>query len=97
MTFDFAPKGIDPDITASLQIYDRLRPVKEALGIKDLTDGEMQVFAMVALHTGLDPFTKQIYAIKRGGRVTHQTAYRRLPLDRRTDDRAIRGFGRGDI
>ena len=73
MTFDFAPKGIDPDITASLQIYDRLRPVKEALGIKDLTDGEMQVFAMVALHTGLDPFTKQIYAIKRGGRVTHQT------------------------
>lgn len=65
--------GIDPDVSASLQIYERIKPLKDALGIGNLTDGEMQVFALVARYTGLDPFTKQIYAIKRGGKVTHQT------------------------
>lgn len=75
MTTDFAlqPSGIDPDVSASLAIYERIKPLKDALGIGNLTDGEMQVFALVARYTGLDPFTKQIYAIKRGGKVTHQT------------------------
>lgn len=67
------PSGIDPDVSAALQIYERIKPLKDALGVRDLTDGELQVFAYVARFTGLDPFTKQIYAIKRGGRVTHQT------------------------
>jgi phage recombination protein Bet len=75
MTTEFAlqPTGIDPDVSASLAIYERIKPLKDALGIGNLTDGEMQVFALVARYTGLDPFTKQIYAIKRGGKVTHQT------------------------
>jgi phage recombination protein Bet len=75
MTTEFAlqPTGIDPDVSASLQIYERIKPLKDALGIGNLTDGEMQVFALVARYTGLDPFTKQIYAIKRGNKVTHQT------------------------
>lgn len=63
----------DPDVAAAMQVYERIQPLKDALGLKDLTVGEMQLFAMVAHHTGLDPFTKQIYAIKRGGKVTHQT------------------------
>lgn len=76
MTFTetaLVPGGIDPDVSASLAIYERIKPLKDALGIGNLTDGEMQVFALVARYTGLDPFTKQIYAIKRGGKVTHQT------------------------
>lgn len=65
--------AVDPDVSAALQIYERIKPLKDALGVKNLTDDELQVFAIVSRHTGLDPFTKQIYAIKRGGRVTHQT------------------------
>lgn len=65
--------SVDPAVSAAMTIYDQLAPLKNALGIGDLTVPEMQLFAMVAHRTGLDPFTRQIYAIKRAGKVTHQT------------------------
>lgn len=39
----------------------------------DLTDGEVVLFSQVCNRVGLDPFAKQIYAVKRGGRMTIQT------------------------
>lgn len=49
-----------------------LHTVKNVLA-PDLSDDELKLFAMVAACSGLDPFAKQVYAVKRGGRVTFQT------------------------
>jgi phage recombination protein Bet len=49
-----------------------LRTVRAVLA-PDLTDEELRLFAMVANRSGLDVFAKQLYAVKRKGRVTFQT------------------------
>jgi phage recombination protein Bet len=41
---------------------------------KNITDDELQLFAAVCKKTGLDPFMKQIYAVKRGDAMTIQTS-----------------------
>ena len=64
---------VRPDATlTSGQILSGLRTVASVLA-PDLTAEELQLFSMVAARSGLDPFAKQIYAVKRKGRVTFQT------------------------
>lgn len=41
---------------------------------KDCTDDELKLFLYQCRRTGLDPLTRQIYAIKRGGKMTIQTS-----------------------
>ena len=54
------------------EILAGLNTVRSVLA-PDLTPEELRLFAMVANRSGLDPFAKQVYAVKRKGRVTFQT------------------------
>ena len=52
---------------------DDLRLLKETL-TTNLSDAEFALFVRACRHTGLDPFQKQIHAIKRGGKLSIQVA-----------------------
>lgn len=41
---------------------------------RDCTDDELKLFMYQCQRTGMDPFSRQIYAIKRGGKMTIQTS-----------------------
>lgn len=64
-------KAPDAQLSSS-QILAGLNTVRSVLA-PDLNADELRLFAMVANRSGLDPFAKQIYAVKRKGKVTFQT------------------------
>ena len=64
-------KSTDNQLTSS-QILAGLNTVRSVLA-PDLTAEELKLFAIVSSRSGLDPFARQIYAVKRQGRVTFQT------------------------
>lgn len=66
-----APVGEGTLTTA--QLLRGLNTVRDVLA-PDLSPDELRLFAMVANRSGLDPFAKQVYAVKRKGRVTFQTS-----------------------
>lgn len=62
----------NPALAPAIEVFDRIAAVRGALA-PDLNDQELSLFALVAQRSGLDPFSKQIHAVKRDGRVTFQT------------------------
>lgn len=63
----YRPSSVDVWDTTQKQI------IKEQIA-KDCSDGELRLFAQVCAKTGLDPFSRQIYAIKRSGKMSIQTS-----------------------
>jgi phage recombination protein Bet len=72
MTNALVTSAVAPGVAEAIEVLNRMQTVRNVLA-PDLNDQELQLFALVAQRSGLDPFAKQIHAIKRKGRVTFQT------------------------
>lgn len=62
-------------MTAAVELWDSTQKqiIKDQIA-RDCSDGELRLFAQVCAKTGLDPFSRQIYAIKRAGKMSIQTS-----------------------
>ena len=77
MTTDIATAGHSSGTLAlrsdQEQWTDHQRAALAQLGVDKAGPGDLAVFLHVAQRTGLDPFSKQLYMIQRGGKWTIQT------------------------
>lgn len=62
------------EISKLIQFNDEQIVLIKSQIAKDCTDGELQLFLYQCKQTGLNPLTRQIYAIKRAGKMTIQTS-----------------------
>lgn len=74
------------------------RQALQALGIGAVTPGDLQIFLHECQRTGLDPFLKQIYSIRRGDKTTIQVGIDGLQIiARRTVTKTGEAFGEAPI
>lgn len=74
MTDHSSPNGVEVVERFNPSDVEQMRLVREVvLAGQNATDDEFAVFLRVAAHSGLDPFKRQIYGIRRSGKLTIQT------------------------
>jgi phage recombination protein Bet len=69
---DIVPLDGNKGLTAEVLTPERIELLKRTV-CRGSTDDEFQLFVSVANRAGLDPFSRQIHAVKRGGQMTIQT------------------------
>jgi phage recombination protein Bet len=72
---EISTTALVPAAAAAPQVLatpEQVKLLKRTLGA-DLTDDELALFGEVARRRGLDPFTRQIHAVKRDGKMSIQT------------------------
>lgn len=53
---------------------DEIQLIKTTILDENASDDELKLFSMVCQRTGLDPFSRQVYGIRRKGKLTFQTS-----------------------
>lgn len=92
------PHGVTQRARAAGWSDEEIRMIKAACSAQDMSDDEFNTFLYVSWERGLNPLKKEIYAIRRDGKITYQTAIdgfrvtaARTGLHAGTDDSVLAG------
>ena len=80
MTFNGATDMAGELATTQQYTPDQVDLIRRTVTSGDVTDDELALFVAVCRRTNLDPFARQVHAIKRGGKLTIQTGIDGLRL-----------------